>query len=311
MRLRVFVALIALAAAASPAAGLGEDHPLTGRVWDVAAARFIATDAVISRLAGARFILLGERHDHPGHHLLQASLVRGVAAAGRRPTIAFEMLGSDQATALAGYLRDSPRNAAGLGEAVGWSRSGWPPWPLYQPIADAALAAGLPLAAANLAAGTARAVARGDLGALEPALVRMHGLDRPAAPAMQAAMEAEMRDSHCGTLPEAALPPMVTAQRARDAVMAERLLGEARDGAVLIAGAGHVRTDRGVPIYLAARAPGATVASLAFVEVASGRTAAQDYAERYGTGGLPFDYVWFTTPADDIDHCASFGRSRN
>jgi hypothetical protein len=66
-----------------------------------------------------------------------------------------------------------------------------------------------------------------------------------------------------------------------------------------------------VPIYLPARAAGTAVASLAFVEVATGRTAAADYAERFGVARLPFDYVWFTTRADEVDHCARFRRSRN
>ena len=122
-------------------------------------------------------------------------------------------------------------------------------------------------------------------------------------------MEAEMRDSHCGQLPETALAGMVTAQRARDAAMAERLLAATGDGAVLIAGAGHVRTDRGVPMYLTARAPGVAVASLAFVEVATGHTSPPEYAERFGVARLPFDYVWFTTRADDVDPCARFRRS--
>jgi uncharacterized iron-regulated protein len=310
MRVRSLVAVIVLAAAtargAEAAADLGQDHPLTGRIWDVSAARFLTADALTARLGAARFLLLGERHDHPEHHLLQASIVRGLAAAGRRPAVAFEMLDADQAPALAAYLQRSPRDAAGLGDAVGWSRSGWPPWPLYQPIAEAALAAGLPLAAANLPAGTVRAVARGNLGALDPAFVRAHGLDRPLASPMKVAMEAEMRESHCGKLPEAMLAGMVTAQRARDATMADRLLAAAGDGAVLIAGAGHVRTDRGVPIYLDARAPGTTIASVAFVEVATGRTAATEYAERFGVARLPFDYVWFTSRADEVDHCARF-----
>jgi uncharacterized iron-regulated protein len=314
MRVRVLVAVILLAAGAARAAepttaDRGQDHPLTGRIWDAAAARFVTSESLIERLAAVRFVLLGERHDHPQHHLLQASIVRGLAAAGRRPTVAFEMLDADQAAALAAYLQRSPRDAAGLGDAVGWSRSGWPAWPLYQPIADAALAAGLSLAAANLPAGTARAVARGNLGALALALVRAHELDRPAAPAMQTAMEAEMRDSHCGKLPDAVMPAMVTAQRARDATMAERMLATTGDGAILIAGAGHVRTDRGVPVYLATRAPDATIASLAFVEVAAGRTAPSDYAERFGAGRLPFGYVWFTARADNVDHCAGFERS--
>jgi len=310
MRVRSVVVVIALAAAiarvAEPAGDLGQDHPLTGRIWDATAARFLTADALTARLVAARFVLLGERHDHPEHHLLQASIVRGLAAAGRRPTVAFEMLDADQAGALAAYLQRSPRDAAGLGDAVGWSRSGWPPWPLYEPIAEAALSASLSLAAANLPPATVRAVARGNLGALEPALVRIHGLDRPAAPPVEAQMEAEMRESHCSKLPEAMLAGMVTAQRARDATMADRLLAAAGDGAVLIAGAGHVRTDRGVPIYLAARAPFVTIASVAFLEVASGRAAATDYAERFGAARLPFDYVWFTSRADEVDQCARF-----
>jgi len=314
MRLRVWMAVILLAAGAAraaepPAVDLGQDHPLTGRIWDVAASRLVTSETLMARLAASRFVLLGERHDHPEHHRLQASIVRGVAAAGRRPTVAFEMLDADQAAALAAYLQRSPRDATGLGDAVGWSRSGWPPWPLYQPIADAALAHGLPLAAVNLPAAAARAVARGNLDALPPTLVRIHGLDRPAAPAVQTAMEAEMRDSHCGKLPDAVLPAMVTAQRARDATMANGMQA-AHDGAILIAGAGHVRTDRGVPIYLAARAAGATIASVAFVEVHTGGTTAPDYAERFGAERLPFDYVWFTRRADDVDHCARFERSR-
>jgi uncharacterized iron-regulated protein len=313
MRLLRLVPVILLAASAAraeaPPTGLAQDHVLTGRIWDVAAARFVTTEALVARLAGARFILLGERHDHPEHHALQASIVRGVVATGRRPAVAFEMLGADQATALAGHLRDAPRDAAGLGDAVGWSRAGWPPWPLYQPIAEAALAAGVSIVVANLPMATARAVARGDLSALDPALVRTHGLDRPAAPAMQTAMEAEMRDSHCGQLPESVLPGMVTAQRARDAAMAERLVAAAGDGAILIAGAGHVRTDRGVPIYLTARAPGAAIASVGFLEVDAARTAPADYGERFGATRLPFDYVWFTKPADEVDHCARFRRS--
>ena len=58
------------------------------------------------------------------------------------------------------------------------------------------------------------------------------------------------------------------------------------------------------------RAPGGAVASLAFVEVATGRAAPADYAERYGGTRLPFDYVWFTTRADEVDHCARFRGSR-
>jgi uncharacterized iron-regulated protein len=302
----VFV-LPSVAYAVEPTAGLGYDHALTGRIWDVAQKRYVTMEALARALSAARFALLGERHDHPEHHQFQAWLLRQMVLAGRRPAVAFEMLDPTQAPALARYLATAPRDAAGLGDAVGWRTSGWPAWSLYQPIADTALAAGLPLIAANLPPTVARAVARGEQGALDPALVRRHGLDRPAP--TQAAMEDEIRAAHCGAMTDARIGGMVMAQRARDAEIAERLVAGQRDGAVLIAGAGHVRTDQGVPRGLATLAPDARVASVAFVEVADGLTAPADYAARFGASRLPFDYVWFTARADNADPCAALRQS--
>jgi uncharacterized iron-regulated protein len=302
----------ACAAAAPRPAGapwqsaFGRDHPLAGRIWDVAHERFIAPEALVGRLSGARFVLLGETHDNQDHHRLQAQVLRALITAGRRPTVAFEMLSTAQAPALARHLATAPTDAAGLGEAVGWSRSGWPDWRLYQPIAEAALGAGLPVVTANVPPAVARALARGDRTALDRGLAARHGLDQGPAPAVETAMAAEIRDSHCGHAPERLVAGMVLAQRVRDAQMAESLAtGGDADGAVLIAGAGHVRTDRGVPAYLRARLPGATVASLAFVEVAPERLTPEDYARSLG-GTLPFDFVWFTPRANDEDPCVKF-----
>jgi uncharacterized iron-regulated protein len=310
--LAVAAALASAAGAAEPppprrAQALGQDHPLAGRVWDVARDRFVTPEALAAALSAARFALLGERHDNTEHHALQARLLRGMLDTGRRPAVAFEMLDDTQAGALARHLAAAPRDAAGVGDAVSWRGSGWPDWRFYAPIAEAALGAGLPLVAANLPPATARAVARGDLTALDPALVRRHALDRPA-PA-QAALEDEIRAAHCGALPGTLVAGMVTAQRARDARMAESLVAEQRDGAVLIAGAGHVRADHGVPRSLAVLAPNASVASVAFVEVADDRPAPADYAARFGAARLPFDYVWFTARADNVDPCARFKES--
>jgi uncharacterized iron-regulated protein len=295
---------LAACAAARPAgapweAPLGHDHPLTGRIWDVAGGRFIGPDALTARLAVARFVLLGEKHDNPDHHRLQAGVLRALIAAGRRPAVAFEMLTSADAAALSRHLAEAPRDAAGIGPAVGWSRSGWPDWKYYQPIAEAALETGLPVVAANIPTAVARAVARGDTAALDPGLVARYRLERPP-PDIEAAMATEIRDSHCGQVPDRLVTGMAAAQRARDAQMADSLLTAERDGAVLIAGAGHVRTDRGVPAYLRLRRPGAPVASLAFLEVDRRRSAPSHYAER------SYDYIWFTPSTDDTDPCEQF-----
>jgi uncharacterized iron-regulated protein len=290
-------------------APVGREHPLAGRLWDTRAGRFADAGALVAALAGARYVLLGERHDHPDHHRLQAALVRALVTAGRRPAVAFEMFSADDAPAIARHLAAAPRDAAGLADAVNWKRSGWPDWAHYQPIAQAALDAGLPLVAANLAPATARALARGDWTALPDGLAARYGLDRPLPGRGQEALTVEIDRAHCGHVPASRLEGMVLAQRARDATLADSMLSAERDGAVLIAGAGHVRDDRGVPLYLRARAPGAAIATVAPLEVREGWTRPEQYAALFDDGRLPFDWVWFTPRlGDGDDPCARFPR---
>jgi uncharacterized iron-regulated protein len=283
-------------------------HPLVGRVWDVKAARFVEPRELTDRLAASRWVLLGERHDNPDHHALQARLVRELVAAGRRPAVGFEMFSTDDAPAIARYLALHPKSAAGLGDAVNLKRSGWD-WRVYQPIAQAALDAGLPIVATNLSRAATEALRKNGLGGLGRAMLTQLKLDAPRPPAVSASMAREIRESHCGQAPEGALDRMVDTQWARDARIAEALArAGGRDGAVLIAGAGHVRRDRGVPAHLARHAPGTPAASLAFLEVEATRTAPSDYATRF-EGTLPFDYVWFTPRVDDVDPCEKFKKA--
>jgi uncharacterized iron-regulated protein len=100
---------------------------------------------------------------------------------------------------------------------------------------------------------------------------------------------------------------MVEVQRARDAQMAESLIAASDpDGAILVAGAGHVRNDYGIPVYLRAKAPEKRVISIAFVEVDKQKTEPQSYALSYPNGRLPFDYIWFTPRVDNQDACEKF-----
>ncbi len=282
------------------------EHPLVGRLWDVEARRFVGAPAVIARLALTPFVLLGEKHDNADHHHLQAWILRALVVAGRHPAVAFEMLAADQAPALSRHLERAPRDAAGLGSAVGWELTGWPPWRLYQPIAEVALDADLPVVAANLPLATARAVGRRGVAALDPPLVSRLGLNRPLSAGTRAAMVHEIRQAHCGYAPEAALDGMITAQRARDAHMAARVVAAAEpDGALLIAGIGHVREDWGVPAHLAILRPDAPVGTVALLEVRADAVVPEDYAERFG-GPLPFNFVWFTPRVDNVDPCEKF-----
>ena len=104
---------------------------------------------------------------------------------------------------------------------------------------------------------------------------------------------------------------MIEAQRLRDAAMARALLAadvEGSDGALLIAGTGHVARDRGVPLQLATRAPDARVVSVAFIEVRDAMTDpfTPDGVSSEGQTIDAFDVVWFTPRVDDDDPCVKY-----
>lgn len=277
-------------------------HPLVGRIWDVRAGRFADEAALEAGLSGASYVLLGETHDNPDHHVLQARLVRALTAAGKRPAVAFEMLATEQQPAIDAALAAPRPTPEDVSRAVRWDESGWPPFAQYRPVFAAALDAGLRIEGANLPRAQIQAATRRGLEAL-PAPVRAR-IERqgPLPEAVAREMRQEMAESHCGALPESMLDPLVTGQRARDAQMAESLARAGAAGAVLITGSGHARTDRGVPSYLD---PGATVASVLFREVVQGREDPAAYGADYA-GRLPFDWVVFTPGAKRPDPCAEF-----
>ncbi|MBI1734928.1 MAG: ChaN family lipoprotein [Candidatus Rokubacteria bacterium] len=288
---------------------VGREHPLAGRIWDVARGRFVPEAAVTADIAGARYVLLGEKHDNTDHHVLQTRLLRAMVAAGRKPAVAFEMLTPAQAPALARHLAAHPRDAAGIAAAVDWEASGWPDWAMYEPIARVALEAGLPIVAANLDTAQARAVARDGAAALDGRFVERHALGGALPAEQERLMAEEIRASHCGHAPERMLPGMIAAQRARDARLADALLeAPGGDGAVLIAGSGHARRDRGAPAYLSRLAPGARVVAIALLEVEAGYDDPAGYRDRFD-GTLPFDHVWFTPAVDAEDPCEKFRKS--
>ena len=274
------------------------DGSLEDRIYDLAAERFVGRADLIAALAGADFALLGERHDNPEHHRLQAELVSALQQAGSRPRpVAFEMIPAERQIEIVEHRRRHPGDATGLGEALGWDRSGWPDWRLnYAPIAQAAMDAGVEIVAADLSRSQIDEVMRRGPDALRAPFLRRTGLDRHLPPPLFAALQDEIQEAHCGVVPEEALGGMVQAQRARDAMLADRLAAVAgRAGGILIAGAEHVRRDRGVPRYLARLRPDARILSLAFVET--------DQAQARLSRDLPYDFLWLTEPIERPDPC--------
>jgi uncharacterized iron-regulated protein len=278
-------------------------HPLAGRILDVKGRRWVDQAALDAALARADVAVLGEVHDNPDHHRLQAREVKAMATAGRTPALAFEMLSTpvqeklDAAQAAPGASADS------VAEAVEWAKSGWPEFALYRPIFEAGLAARLPLVAANLSRTAARELMKKGAGALpEDAAAWLARAPEPTARELEE-LKAEMAADHCGELPESMVKPLVLAQRARDATLAVRTATAAGTrGALLVAGDGHARDDQGVPAWLRRELPGKRVVAVGHLEVQAGLDHPDDYAAEYGTA-LPFDYVIFTPGAEREDPC--------
>ncbi|HEX9789307.1 MAG TPA: ChaN family lipoprotein [Kiloniellales bacterium] len=322
----ILLGLLMLAAACAPLAVSGPEgpppgapwvspaltgHPLAGRIWQPTAVGFVGPEAVLDAVAEAPYVLLGEKHDNPDHHRIQAWIVEALVRRGRAPAVVFEMLAEDQVAALAEHLTAHPGDAAGIGTAVGWADSGWPDWSQYEPIAAKALAAGGPILAGNLSRPSVHNIAREGLASLGAERVAALGLDRPLEPALAARLRRDIVESHCSQLPDTMVDPMAAAQTAKDAQMADALrhgtgLAGRRNGAVLIAGAGHARNDLGVPWYLRRSARGDRIVSIGIIEVAADAKDPAAYASHFESDHLPFDFVWFTPRVDEHDPCAAF-----
>lgn len=293
------VALLAGALLAPPASPMGwlMTSPLVDRVWDVRAERFIEPAEAEARMAAAPIALLGETHDNPVHHRIQRRVLERAVVLGREPVLAMEQFDVEWQAAI-----DAARAAHEPAAAVvraGHGSKGWI-WSLYEPLVAFALEHDLPVVALNLSRSRALEVAHKGFEALGTGEVQRLALDRTWNAAREAAMHRAIVAGHCGQ-DDPFIDRLVEAQRARDAVMADRILAHAEHGVIATIGRGHARRDLGVPLYLAERAPGQSVLAVGLVEVDPDLEAPQAYAE---VSGGQFDLVWFTRPAEREDPCA-------
>ncbi|SNY92473.1 Uncharacterized iron-regulated protein [Cohaesibacter sp. ES.047] len=273
------------------------DHPMAGQLYAVGTGTRIKPDALRDALEKARYVLVGEKHDNPIHHRIQADVVRWLGEEGRTGQLVFEMIEMRYAETLSDVQRS---NLSNLGDAVEWQQRGWPSWSLYQPIADAALAADMRLKPGNPDRDEMMRVAQGKAVA-ETALEDL-SWDRDYSKDQLEGLLDELVDAHCGMMDKDSLMPLATMQRYKDAHMARAMRQDLKpdEVSVLIAGNGHVRRDRGVPMFLDDQTDTIVIGS---IEVIRDKTNPQSYA---AFDPALYDYVWFTARVDEIDPCVRF-----
>ena len=286
---------------------LGKDHPLNGKIWSVRDKNYITPENLITKLKNKAYIGLGETHDNPDHHLLQAWIIEQIAKNGaRKPDIVMEMIDSSQNETLQKYLSQKAPTVLGIRKTLNWDKSGWPDWSLYAPITQVSLAAKLNIRAGNPTKKLSKKIGRKGFTLLgETRETNLH-LQRNLPPVLVEDLQNQIVTGHCNMMPRSATMPMVRIQRLRDAVMAENVLKSAPPhGAILIAGSGHVRLDRGVPWYI--RQSGKKMVSVVMAEAQE--DALENPLELISEAPKGYhiaDYIWITPRTQREYPCLQF-----
>lgn len=284
-------------------ATLGAEHPLTGTAFDVRSGETTSIDALLAEAPQHAFVLLGETHDNPDHHALQAEFL--AAAAANKPLVVMEHIDPQYQPALDDLRTGAPEDDVDvtdpayvdmMRDTVKWDDSGWPPFDMYRPIFEVIVDRELQVRGALFPRDKAMQVGQQGLAAADPQLVASYGLDQPLPEAENQALLDVLVESHCNTMPAEAMAPMVNIQRVRDAMLIDGMEGQSH--AVMIAGSGHVRRDWGSARML----EGKDALVIAFIQVDDGRTNAADYVEP----SKPYDAIVFTPRVSDEDPCAAF-----
>ncbi|MCE7029855.1 ChaN family lipoprotein [Jiella avicenniae] len=281
------------------------DNPLVGGIFQGDGNRADAA-SLIGAARTARYVLLGETHDNPDHHRLQSDIVADLADATADLSLVFEMIPPRLGSAVSAF--GTPRAGAidmdSLADRLEWSARGWPDFSMYRPMFETARREGLAVFPGNLDRDVVSSIAQSGISALSPEMRTRLSLDAPADPEIVADLTEEVRSAHCGLMPEGALATMADAQRARDGAMAAAMIDAAQSGdkAVLIAGSGHVRDDRGVPSILQRTDPEAETISVRMLEVDGKDGDPADYGLK-AEMPAPYDFTIFTPRADRDDPC--------
>jgi len=182
-------------------ASVAAEHPLVGTAWSVAEGRALSREELEQRVGQARFVLLGETHDHPDHHRLQGELIASAIAKTPGPAVAYEMLDPAAQAQIDAFVAAGSGDVDAFAELVAWADSGWPAWSLYRPAFAPVIEAGLPILAAQFPRAQSRRFMSEGLAMLPAELVQRYGLDRPLPPELHEPLLDEMFASHCEQVP--------------------------------------------------------------------------------------------------------------
>jgi len=238
--------------------------------------------------------LIGERHGVRGHPQTLGCLVQHLAQP-TPPTVVLEMLTADQQVALDSYRHAHPELIDGLGAALTWWTTGWPVWPIYQPLFETSWHVRAPILAGDMAKATPTASA--------DALTTTFGTD---ALTVHASWTVAMKIAHCNLIPDATASDLASRQSTRDIAMTQAVTTARQAGRItlLYAGRAHIWNNRSVGFLMRRGAvnPVRPLPSVALFETATAGVPT-DRTKVLTEARGRYDYVWFVGTADRPDAC--------
>jgi uncharacterized iron-regulated protein len=232
-------------------------------------------------------VLLGEIHDNALQHSMRLIAFQALLDSGSRPALLMEQFDQEAQNRIELIRLNSQGNASEDAQAIiaeaGGANAGWH-WDFYKPFIELALKYKLPLIAVNVSNAEAMKAIRSGLTSL--------GITAQPSQALYEAQGLAVFNGHCRAMPMESAKKMANAQIARDFKMAEHIERVYRvNGAVLMAGNGHVRTDIGTPHWLTRESREKSVA-IGLVE--------------HGQSLQPFDVLVMTAAQARPDPCDVF-----
>lgn len=222
---------------------------------------------VVTTLAGARHIYVGERHADPGFHAVQLATAEALRHVGRHVVVGVEWLPKSKQAALDAWLGSEEGDLDDLQEAVAWKQTWGHAFAAYAPIFAWAHRHQIPIVALNAERGLARQVAihgqaarQGPRGAELPpldsgnpahkayfmGLMKRAAEQHPSSGSKEGSKKAHAHAHHMA----GAMDRYYLAQLVWDETMSRgvaTLLEDPRVTVVVFAGLGHVDFGHGVP----------------------------------------------------------------
>jgi uncharacterized iron-regulated protein len=276
------VALVFVLSQAPPPAAAPVREPIGAayvpqRVYDTRAASFTDFEAMLADLARADVIFLGEQHDDPNTHRLEAAVLEGLARRRLPVVLSLEMFERDVQPALDAYLAGTVPEEEFLKGARPWPRYATD----YRALVEMARTRGWPVVAANVPRRIAADVAKSGRTAIDglvtaDRLLAARDLNCPRDPYFDRfaeQMAAHQKPGAAGTPDAAATERYYWAQCVKDETMAESITRavaktDGRPGAVVhVTGAFHSDFGAGTAERVRRRLEGRRVAVVSMLPV--------------------------------------------